>query len=144
MVKNGNTKSKRLSKGKIILITVICALVVLPILLLPFSSVIVYESIFAGRQQTASHLVISHEDFEGLNVERSDFLANDGTRLAGFKYSRSDIGTPLGVIVISHGFGSGGHNKFIPYIDEFTKNGFLVFAYDAHGSDLSDGDSRKG
>ncbi|MBQ7906921.1 MAG: alpha/beta fold hydrolase [Clostridia bacterium] len=138
-----NTKQKRLSKGKIILITLLCVFIVLPILLTPLSTAIVYESIFAGRSQTPSYLQLDATDFEGLTSVRSDFLATDGTSLAGFKYSKQNT-DPKGLIVISHGLGDGGHNKFIPYINEFTENGFLVFAYDAHGSDHSQGDSKEG
>lgn len=138
-----NTKQKKLSKGKIVLISIICALVLLPILLTPVTTVIVYEAIFAGRSDTPSYLQLSHRDYEGLSCTRSDFFATDGTALAGFKYSRENT-EPKGVIVISHGLGDGGHNKFIPYISELTKNGFLVFAYDAHGSDQSQGSSKEG
>ena len=102
----------------------------------PVSTVIVYESIFSGRHETEEWRKMDAGDFEGLQVERADFDSSE--RLAGYKYSKNTE-NPRGVVVIAHGMGGGGHNKFLPYIDAFTDWGYYVFAYDAQGCDNSEG-----
>ena len=103
----------------------------------PLATVIVYESIFSGRHETEQWRKMDADDFEGLQMERADFDSSE--RLAGYKYSKNTE-NPCGVVVIAHGMGGGGHNKFLPYIDIFTDWGYYVFAYDAQGTDNSEGD----
>ena len=130
---------KAKGKAKAIIISVICVILSVPLIILPVTTVIVYESIFGERYETASWLEFSVEDYEGLQMERSDFQSEDVT-LAGYKYSRADQEVK-GVVIIAHGLGGGGHNTYMPFIDYFTSNGYYVFAYDARGNDNSGGDS---
>ena len=122
-------------RGKIIIIAA-AILLALPLVVMPVATVIIYESIFGSRYETAPWLEFSTEDYEGLTVSRSDF-DSEGERLAGYKYTRG--GELRGVVVISHGLGGGGHNSYMPFIDFFTQHGYGVFAYDAHGNDNSEG-----
>lgn len=133
-------KSRKVLRA--ILLTVLCILVAIPIVVLPLVTAIVYESIFGDRYQTASWLEFSVEDYEGLQVERSDFQSLDVT-LAGYKYAK-DQTAAKGVVVIAHGLGGGGHNTYMPFVDYFTSNGYFVFAYDATGNDNSGGDGVEG
>ncbi len=136
---------KKLSKNriKVIVISLISVLLAIPFLLLPISAILVYECSFGiNRYETASWMSHSAEDFEGLSVERVDF-DSDGIRLAGYKYSK-ECDVTLGVVIIAHGLGGGGHNTYMPFIDVFTSNGYLCFAYDACGNDNSDGNSVEG
>lgn len=119
----------------IVSIVLICFLLSIPTVILPISTVIVYEGIFSMRFETEDYLKMDVHDFDGLNLERSDFESD--VNLAGYKYSRE--GEKNGVVIIAHGYGDGGHNKFLPYISELTKNGLYVFAYDAQGHDESSG-----
>ena len=130
---------KAKGKAKAIIISVICVILSVPLIILPVTTVIVYESIFGERYETASWLEFSVEDYEGLQMERSDFQSEDVT-LAGYKYSKANQEVK-GVVVIAHGLGGGGHNTYMPFIDYFTSNGYYVFAYDARGNDNSGGDS---
>ena len=132
---------KPISKRKIILITVICAIAV-SVLVLPVMTVVVYETIFGMRYETSSWKSFSVEEFEGLCVERSDFLAKDDITLAGYKYYKPNQ-EAKGVVVLAHGIGTG-HRAYMPFIDYFTSNGYYVFSYDAHGSDASEGRSVEG
>ena len=125
---------------KIVSIVIACFLLSIPTVILPLSTVIVYEGIFSWRFETENYLKMDASDFEGLSVERSDFESD--VTLAGYKYSRE--GEKTGVVIIAHGYGDGGHNKFLPYINEFTKNGLYVFSYDAQGHDESDGQAVTG
>ena len=128
-------EKKRLSKKKLALIIVACVIISIPTIILPVSTVVVYESIFSMRFHTEEYLLFSPSEFEGLVAERSEFESN--STLTGYKYSKEGM-TPKGVIVIAHGLGDGGHNKYMPYIDKFTDYGYYVFGYDAQGTDESD------
>ena len=133
---------KAKGKAKPIIISVICVILSVPLIILPVTTVIVYESIFGERYETASWLEFSVEDYEGLQMERSDFQSEDVT-LAGYKYSKANQEIK-GVVIIAHGLGGGGHNTYMPFIDYFTSNGYYVFAYDARGNDNSGGDAVDG
>ena len=133
---------KAKGKAKPIIISVICVILSVPLIILPVTTVIVYESIFGERYETASWLEFSVEDYEGLQMERSDFQSEDVT-LAGYKYSKANQEVK-GVVVIAHGLGGGGHNTYMPFIDYFASNGYYVFAYDARGNDNSGGDAVDG
>jgi len=118
-------------------------LLAIPLVVAPILSVLIYNSNFNSRFETASWQSFSVDDFEGLEVERSDFQVDDGLTLAGYKYSKADQDVK-GLVVISHGLGGGGHNSYMPFIDYFTSNGYYVFAYDARGNDNSEGDCVEG
>ena len=133
---------KAKGKAKPIIISVICVILSVPLIILPATTVIVYESIFGERYETASWLEFSVEDYEGLQMERSDFQSEDVT-LAGYKYSKANQEIK-GVVIIAHGLGGGGHNTYMPFIDYFASNGYYVFAYDARGNDNSGGDAVDG
>ncbi len=120
------------------MITVVGVLLAIAFIILPVTTIAVYESTFGTRYETASWVAFSVEDHEGLQVERSDFRSGDGT-LAGYKYSKADQEIK-GVVVIAHGLGGGGHNAYMPFVDRFTSNGYYVFAYDARGNDNSGGE----
>ncbi len=130
------------NKKKCVLIILISILLSIPLIILPIVSVVVYESFFGTRYETASWMQFLVEDYDGLKMERSDFNSNDVT-LAGYKYSKEGQNVK-GVVVISHGLGGGGHNTYMPFIDYFTSNGYYVFAYDARGNDNSGGDAVEG
>lgn len=120
---------------KIVSIVIACFLISIPTVILPLSTVIVYEGIFSMRFETKSYLKMEASDFDGLICEKSEF--NSDVTLTGYKYSR--VGENTGVVIVAHGYGDGGHNKFLPYISELTKHGLYVFAYDAQGNDESEG-----
>ena len=129
-------------KLKRIIIWVVSLLLAFLVVLPSIGTVIVYECIFGMRYETENWRKFTEADYEGLRMERSDFLSGKET-LAGYKYSRDDM-QPKGVVVIAHGLGSGGHNTFMPYIDAFTANGYYVFSYDAHGNGESGGRNVRG
>lgn len=130
------------SKTKVIIISVISVLLAIFLIILPIATIVVYESIFAERYETVSWMQFSMEDYEGLQVERSDFQSEDVT-LAGYKYAKANQEIK-GVVVIAHGLGGGGHNTYMPFVDYFTSQGYYVFAYDACGNDNSGGDCVEG
>ena len=136
-------KNRSMPRWKRALIISVSVLLGIILVVMPVATVVIYESIFSFRFETEEWLRYSVEDFDGLLCERSDFYSTDGTRLAGYKYSK-DAESVKGVVVVAHGLGGGGHNFYMPFIDVFTSNGYKVFAYDAHGNDESDGDSTKG
>ncbi len=130
-------EKKRRNRKKIVIVTLVIILLAIPLVVLPAATIAVYESNFGVRYETASWLAFSVEDYDGLQVERSDFQSEDVT-LAGYKYSKAGQDAK-GVVVIAHGLGGGGHNSYMPFVDCFTSGGYYVFAYDASGNDASGG-----
>ncbi len=130
-------EKKRRNKKKIIIITTVSVFLAMLLLILPVATIVVYESVFGTRYETASWLAFSVEDYEGLQMERSDFQSGKVT-LAGYRYSKADQEIK-GVVIIAHGLGGGGHNTYMPFVDYFTSNGYYVLAYDARGNDNSGG-----
>ena len=120
-------EKKPKKQKKIIIISIISVLLAIPLIILPVTTVIVYESIFGERYETVSWLEFSVEDYEGLQMERSDFQSEDVT-LAGYKYSKADQDVK-GVVVIAHGLGGGGHNTFLPFIDNAVNICVQVFVW---------------
>ena len=117
---------------KPLLVSALCSFVAVPLVFEPLLVSAVYEAIFASTTTNEAWMELSYTDY-GLEMTRSDFKNADGTMLAGYKYSKK--GQEIkGVVVVAHGLGCGGHNMFIPYIDYFASNGFLVFAYDVTGN----------
>ena len=134
---------KQKSKNtRLIIISIACHVLSIPLIVIPLVTAIVYECIFYTRYETPTWRKYSIEDFEGLSVERSDFESN-GVTLAGYKYSKEEK-TEKGVVILAHGLGGGGHNSYMPFIDVFTSNGYFVFTYDARGNDESEGRSVRG
>ena len=84
-------EKKPKNKKKIILISIISVLLAIPLTILPLTTIIVYESIFGERYETVSWLEFSVEDYEGLQMERSDFRSEDVT-LADYKSYVEDNG----------------------------------------------------
>ena len=131
-------------KVKPLVVSTICAaLMSVPLVVNPIASAVVYEAIFSSRYQPDDYSTLAYSDFSGLCVDRSDFLTDNGAKLAGYKYYKENVGV-RGLVVLAHGLGCGGHNMFIPFIDYFTSNGYYVFTYDATGNGESEGGSIEG
>lgn len=130
---------KRPAKRRIL--KILCIALAAVLLSMPIATVAVYEAIFCRRYETAPWLQFSAGDFDGLQVQRSDF-ESAGETLAGYMYSKP--GADAGVVVLAHGLGGGGHNHYMPLIDYFTSGGYCVFTYDARGNDNSGGKSVRG
>lgn len=125
-------------KLKIILISLISFIMSFILIIMPVTTIIIYESIFGARYETASWLTLDYKEYS-LICERSDFEVGSNT-IAGYKYSKVDQEVN-GLVVVSHGLGGGGHNSYLPFINYFTDNGYLVFTYDCKGNDNSEGKS---
>ena len=117
-----------------VLVTVLFFLLVV----MPAVTVAVYKMNFDVRYGDFQWDESIARPFDGLRMEECQFSSNRGQILAGAKYSRPGQ-SPKGLLVMAHGFGGGGHTGYLEYIDWFTANGYLVFAYDATGNDKSEG-----
>ena len=119
--------------------------VLLLVLTFPFVfSMIVYERNFNKHYEVYEPLSRTIDEFPGLNSERCSFSSNKGQELVAYLYSHGDIDAPLGLVIISHGLGSGGQNIYMGLADYFAGKGYLVFAYDATGNGESEGKTAKG
>ncbi len=132
---------KKIGKRKSDLRFLLVFILLIPLVILPVFGIAAYESIFGIRYETQGAFGFSAEDFEGLQVLRSDFTSGDNT-LAGYQYAREGQEVK-GVVIFAHGLG-GGHKGYIPFVDYFTSNGYYVFAYDVTGNDNSHGASIRG
>ena len=97
-----------------------------------------YDDNFNVRGDSYEPIMLRLEDFEGLECTEYSFPSDKGQLLAGYMYSSGE--NQQGIVVIAHGFGGGGHNSYMDVANYFAKNGYYVFAYDATGTDKSEGD----
>jgi uncharacterized protein len=82
-------------------------------------------------------------DFPNLEADEVEFLSRRGHKLRGaFYYYDSSEGYE-GVIVFPHGIGAG-HHAYMHLIEQFTRQGYIVFSYDNTGCQLSEGSSIRG
>ncbi len=133
-----------MDKKKKMIILIIIAFLILILAIIPFTaSIYLYNQYFGIRYETYKPLSLSLEDFPGLKRDKYVFSSNNNQKLVGYNYycEKSDI---KGVIIISHGFGGGGHNSYMDCANYFAKNGYYVFAYDGTGNDESEGETVKG
>ena len=100
--------------------------------------VIIYNDNFNIRGDSYKPLMLRTEDFDGLQCTEYSFPSDKGQMLAGYLYSAGE--DQHGIVVIAHGFGGGGHNSYMDCADYFAHNGYYVFAYDATGTDKSEGE----
>ena len=97
-----------------------------------------YDDNINIRGDSYEPLMLRTEDFEGLECKEYIFPSDKGQLLAGYLYSVGD--GQHGVVVIAHGFGGGGHNSYMDCAYFFARHGYYVFAYDATGTDKSEGE----
>lgn len=138
---------KKRTKGRVAKAAVLSGVGTLfgmPLIAMPLSTLLIYEGIYGRRHKTKKHLEFKASEFEGLKTERSDFFEKDGARIAGYKYWKEDGKEKKGVVIVSHGLGHGGHNSYMPFVNEFASNGYYVFTYDTRGNDNSQGITLKG
>ena len=128
------------SKKKIIITSSVSAALLLVIfLVVPFTvGAILYNDVFNVRFETTEYLKFHLDDFDGLKSDKHEFTSNNGQKLVGYRYYVDNVNAQ-GVVVISHGFGGGGHNSYMDVAYYFAQRGYNVFAYDATGNDESDG-----
>ena len=128
---------KRKSKKKIILGILLCVLILLTGGW-GFFCVNIYNENFNVRGDSYVPLMMRLEDFDGLECSEYTFPSDRGQMLAGYLYSFGD--DQRGVVIIAHGFGGGGHNSYMDCANYFARHGYYVFAYDATGTDKSEGE----
>ena len=128
---------KKKSKKKIILIIVLCFML-LAVGGWGMFCVNIYNENFNVRGDSYEPMMLRVEDFEGLQCTEYTFPSDRGQKLAGYLYSAG--GEQRGTVVIAHGFGGGGHNSYMDCANYFAQHGYYVFAYDATGTDKSEGE----
>lgn len=118
-----------------------CAVLILLFTVIPFAlGIIIYNANFGGRIETAEALKFTLEDFPGLEREPLEIYSTDNVKLGAWLYKQSGADDDFkGLIVTLHGMGIGGHSSEMNVIDYFTKAGYEVLAFDASGTDDSEG-----
>ena len=128
------------SKKRIVLIVLSCVLALL-IGGWWFFSVSIYNDNFNKRFASYEPFTLRVEDFEGLQRTKYTFPSDKGQMLTGYMYSAG--AEPMGILVIAHGLGAG-HNSYMDCANYFAQHGWYVFAYDATGTDQSEGEGTGG
>ncbi|MGL5676566.1 MAG: alpha/beta hydrolase, partial [Cellulosilyticaceae bacterium] len=124
----------------IIIISIVSIILVLGLIV----ASIVYEMNFGRRYQTGESFAYTIQEFEGLERKQYTFESQKGEKLIGYSYTQEDRTAPKGLIVLSHGFGGGGHTSYMPEIDGLVRGGYDVFSYDVTGNDESGGKAVRG
>lgn len=130
-------------KWKKRLTVIVCALLAVCVVLPAALSVVLYEMNFGERYYTDVTAAFELGDFPSLTAERHEFASDAGQKLVGYLYKYEDT-VPRALLLLSHGIGSGGQNRFMNVADYFAARGYAVFAYDATGNDESEGRGTKG
>ena len=125
------------SKKKLVIIILLCVIIFM-IIGWGMFCVKIYNDNFNIRGDSYEPMMLRTEDFEGLQCTGYTFPSDRGQKLAGYLYSAGE--DQHGIVVIAHGFGGGGHNSYMDCADFFAQNGYYVFAYDATGTDKSEGE----
>lgn len=118
---------------KIIIGVVIAALILFVIL--PFGYVLWTNNARYGRVETPAPFNFAADEFKDLEVEELSIPKDRGQTLAGRLYRKADS-NPDALIVLAHDHGMG-HRAYLPVIDTFAKQDFLILVYDATGTDQS-------
>ena len=103
----------------------------------------IYHKMFGHHFYSPKHLSFEVEDFKGLKREKHPFVSYNKNKLIGYIYYQKSPQNK-GIFVFSHGYGGGGHHCYLDLINEVTKLGYNVFAYDATANDESEGDDMRG
>ncbi len=83
------------------------------------------------------------DDFENLKNEPIEFPSDQGQILKGYLYSSTVVDNYKGLLILSHGLGAG-HLQYTTEINYFAQDGYLVFAFDDTGCNMSEGEKIKG
>ena len=129
---------KKKTKKKKVILTILVCVIILAIGAWGMFCVRIYDENFNVRGDSYEPLMLRLEDFSGLKCTECTFPSDHGQMLAGYLYSAGE--EQKGIVVIAHGFGGGGHNSYMDAANYFAHHGWYVFAYDATGTDKSEGD----
>lgn len=105
-------------------------------------TVAVYNDYFDQRFESYEPTMFHLSDFAGLECEEIPFESDKGQKLMGYLYRAGK--DQRGVVIMAHGYGGGGHNSYMDAANYFAQHGYCVFAYDATGTDKSEGNAAGG
>lgn len=120
----------------IIAVGILVLVLVLPFVLLGVSSAKEYNA------RADNDYIINIKDYKELEVQKIDFKNLSGQTLKGYKFFKNDRQYKA-VILIIPGF-KNNHNNYLPEIDYFTSQDYLVFSFDPTSTGKSEGKGVKG
>ncbi|NLC16637.1 MAG: prolyl oligopeptidase family serine peptidase [Clostridiales bacterium] len=123
------------------ILLVVIGAIVLVILVLPFALLGV-SSAKQYNLRADNEYLISIKEFEGLEYEKVGFKNNNGQNLTGYKFFKKGKNYKA-VILLIPGF-KNNHNHYLPEIDYFTSQDYLVFSFDPTATGRSEGDRVRG
>ena len=124
---------------------IVIAIVVLAVVLFAASFIadyVVLNKAFQKRDQVVEPggTMPTFADYEATHSRTPFEFAMDGETLRGYVYESNDVAEPKGFVIFRHGIFAN-HSLYLPEIIALTDCGWKVFAYDARGAGISDGDS---
>ena len=98
-----------------------------------------FHSSFYRRFETPAGAAFDVSEFDSLSRERHTFTSDKGQELTGYLYQNEEI-PKKGLLIFAHGYGGGGHERYMALLNAFARRGFYVFGYDCSGNDASEGE----
>lgn len=123
------------------ILLIVIGAIVLVILTLPFALL----GVSSAKQYNAradNEYLISIKEFQGLEYEKVNFKNTSGQNLTGYKFFKKGKNYKA-VILLIPGFRNN-HNHYLPEIDYFTSQDYLVFSFDPTATGKSEGERVKG
>ncbi len=102
-----------------------------------------YRGILFSRYDDRGDLYyFSHTDLDGINKEPYEFKNDKGQALRGGFYFTNEKSLDR-IVIFAHGLG-GGHRSYMREIEQLTRHGYTVLAYDNTGCMVSEGEGARG
>lgn len=86
-------------------------------------SAAIYDQNINQRYESYKPLMLRTSDFQGLEVTNYEFPSDQGQMIAAAMYKAGS--DQKGIIIFAHGFGGGGYNSYLDYINYFAPYGWL-------------------
>lgn len=102
-----------------------------------FGDRMVLEQTYARTYRAQPNLLATYEDYDGTYAREPRSFQLDGYTLRGYVYGPENT---RGLVIFRHGITSQ-HEDYLPLIVGMVDEGWKVFAYDAIGCGISDGES---
>ena len=136
---------KKIKRNLIIVFTTIPLILFILFFVLPLTTyAIVYKKFIDKKFPPIPYLNIDSKEYSNLVATDYSFRSNHNQKVNTVIYKDKDIKKYQGLVVVVHGYLTGGHGFYMPGINFFAQNGYLPIAIDITGNGQSLETSMKG
>ena len=129
---------KKIKRNLIIVFTTIPLILFILFFVLPLTTyAIVYKKFIDKKFPPIPYLNIDSKEYPNLVVTDYSFRSNHNQKVNTVIYKDKDIKKYQGLVVVVHGYLTGGHGFYMPGINFFAQNGYLPIAIDITGNGQS-------